>query len=173
MAKFTFLLLFIFSLSFFEANAQTEKSEIYIQGASNLNFSNLNFDNSRSSEFRGNGSLGYFVADNFLLALEMYYLSEGSNKTYSYGAKGRYYLNNFFLGAGYRHGGYNSEKSSGIYYPRTFESRTTFDLINFEIGYAFFLNEIIALEPTLTYVTYLNTNDLNNLAFNLSVAVYF
>lgn len=140
------LLIFIAVLTVGTASAQINKGSILVGGSSNLNFSSVKPDGSSSySLFNIDLKGGYFVADNFTAGLNLGYQKIDSYSITTFGLFGRYYYQGkFFGGAGI-----------SILSPEGGNSET---LIPFEAGYAAFITENIAVEPSLNFSIGENSN---------------
>ncbi len=119
------------------AQAQFEKRTKYI-GAS---LSGLGLSYSSNERFRMglDAEAGYFMADCFLLKANVGYEHTRYTDDVRIGVTGRYYFsqNGIFMGAGaeYNH----------------FTKNNNDVMIPVEVGYAFFLNQYLTLEPSVYY----------------------
>ncbi len=119
------------------AQAQFEKRTKYI-GAS---LSGLGLSYSSNERFRMglDAEAGYFMADCFLLKANVGYEHTRYTDDVGIGVTGRYYFsqNGIFMGAGaeYNH----------------FTKNNNDVMIPVEVGYAFFLNQYLTLEPSVYY----------------------
>ncbi len=157
------VIVFLFANAAF---AQIQKGAFLVGASSNFGYSSTSYENSDDNVnlFSLNLKGGYFVIDDLTFGLSFGYnkFSVGDNdaSTTSVGFFGRYYVNGkFFAGMGY-----NSSKAEGA------------DAINrvpFEIGYAAFLNNNIAVEPSLSYAIGVSDNKSNQFALNVGFALYF
>ena len=141
----------------FAASAQIPKGTIMVGGSSNLNFTSNNADAGDDSDFTLGAKGGYFFSDNLVGGLNLYYnkYSEATDGTFGIGPFVRYYVNGkIFLGAGFN--SYSSGDFSSSEIP-------------LEVGYAFFLNDVVALEPELKYSIY--GGDADGAAFGLNVGI--
>jgi hypothetical protein len=107
---------------------------------------------------------GYFVIDNLALGLsfgyEKYSLDDSEESLTSFGLFGRYYVNGkIFVGAGY-----SSSK---------FEDSDAANSLPFEVGYAAFITDNIAFEPSISYAIGVGDNESNTFGLNLGFALYF
>lgn len=130
----TLLLLCIIALT---AHAQFEKGTKYI-GAS---VSGLNLSYSSNEEFRLglNAETGYFVSDCLLLKANIGYEHTKGMDDVKVGAGARYYFDQcgVFLGAGAEFNHFTKNNNDLM--------------IPVEIGYAFYLNKYITIEPAAYY----------------------
>jgi len=140
--------------------AQTDKGTIMAGG--NVSASFQTFENeiggnsvseSDNNSLGINPMVGYFFIDRFVAGLNIGFnrskTDNGSveitSNSFSIGPFARYYLDNgvFFLGnVGFGNGKIESEG---------FDSESSFRQWNLGAGYAIFLNEWVAIEPTITY----------------------
>ncbi len=140
-------------LAITSAKAQTEQGSILVSGTTNLNFvseSIEGFDNNFNT-FSAGLMGGYFLIDGLALGPVFDYqsISSGDSKisVSSLGVFARYYVNNaFFAGASFSSETTKSDSGNG----ETKLSGTSLDL---EIGYAAFVADNIAIEPSIGYFT--------------------
>lgn len=158
MKKLLFLLVCI--LSAVTANAQFSKGTKYVGTyASGLGFS---YSSSEKFRFGVDVSGGLFVSDCLLLRGIVEYDHTKDINDVAVGAMARYYFDQcgVFLGAGAEYVHY-SPKSNDVQIP-------------IEIGYAFFLNRYITLEPSVYYKMSLHDFSNNStVGFNLGLGFYF
>lgn len=137
------LITFMALTVFFSTSAQIENGTVLFGGSSNLNFSNAtpSGGGSSTSITQVNLKAGYFLAQNFVLGLNVNYQSVDTYSVTQVGAFARFYPGGkFFLGLGY-----NSLSSSG-------GSSSTGQTV-LEAGYAAFVTRNIAVEPALNYTS--------------------
>ena len=122
------------------ASAQFEQGKKYISASfSGFDFS---YDGTNDINIGLQAKGGYLVEDNLMLLGSLGYNHIGADDTpdrFSVGVQGRYYIiqNGIYLGAGatYRHGNRNYN-----------------DLMpSVEVGYAFFINGCVTIEPAIYY----------------------
>jgi hypothetical protein len=141
----------------FAASAQISKGTIMLSGSSNLNFISNNEDAGDDSNFTLSVKGGYFFIDNLAGGLNIYYdkYSEADDATVGIGPFLRYYVQGkIFIGAGFN--SYSQGDFSGSQIP-------------LEVGYAWFLNDAVAIEPNLNYSIY--GGDLEGASFGLNVGI--
>ncbi|MBO4658404.1 MAG: outer membrane beta-barrel protein [Prevotella sp.] len=143
------------------ASAQFEQGKKYISAS----FSGLNLGYNGSSElnvgFEAKG--GYFLADNLAVIGLVGYSHQGDDVPdfASLGAQGRYYIiqNGIYLGAGatYKHGNHSYN-----------------DIMpNVEIGYAFFINRFVTIEPAIYYEqSFKDHSKYSNVGLRLGLGIY-
>lgn len=164
MKKTVFLSTLILGLLLaFSSQAQIEQGTVYVGVTSNLSFMSTNVDGSDDnfSQFNGQFSAGYFFMENVMIGGQLGYYSykfgDTEGNTFSFGAFARYYIQNFFLGAGFF-----SDKNKDV------------DAVNnltFEGGYAYFINDFISVEPSVFYS--LGMGDYKDNTFGVKVGFAF
>lgn len=158
MKKYLWLVfLFLGTLS---ANAQFEKGKKTV-GAS---ISGLGMSYSASEKFRFNmdANFGIFVADCFQLRAKVGYDHTRVTDDVHAGLGARYYFDQcgVFLGAGAEYVHYTKNNND-------FQ-------IPLEVGYAFFINRFITIEPSLYYKMSLDDfSDKSTFGFQLGLGFYF
>lgn len=158
MKKVIFLLLLLVSAA--TAHAQFEQGKKYV-GAS---LSGLGMSYSSSEKFRLGVDLnaGYFVADCVMLRANVGYEHTKHIDDVSVGAGARFYFDQcgVFLGAGLEYDHF-TPKSNDL-------------LIPCEVGYAFFVNRFITIEPSLYYKMSLHDFSNNStVGFRIGMGFYF
>lgn len=119
------------------ASAQFEQGKMYLN--TSLTGLDLSYNGSRSLHFGLEAKGGYLIEDNWMLLAKAGIDTQKGSTNLNIGVGGRYYIiqNGIFLGANasYVHGngGYN-DFMPGI-----------------EIGYAFFINQYVTIEPAIYY----------------------
>lgn len=142
------LLAAMMALAVVPASAQFEKGKVYV----NTNFTGLNLAYSGNEKFTfGLGAMGgYFFADSWMVYGTLGYNHQGSQKRddVTVGAGCRYYFiqNGLYLnlGAQYQHVSPNINNVQ----------------ICPEVGYTFFLNQHVTIEPSVYYN--MSLNDFSN-----------
>ncbi len=153
------ILLFLFLLAgTLSAHAQFEQGKKYVSAS----FSGLGMSYSSSEKFRFglNTSVGYFVADCLLLHANVGYNHTREIDDVTIGAGARYYFDQcgVFLGGGAEYVHY-TPNSNDVQIP-------------LEVGYAFFVNRFITIEPSLYYKMSLH-DFADNSTFGFSVGLGF
>lgn len=143
----------------FSANAQFEQGKYYV-GAS-LTGLDMNYNGLSEFSFGVNAKAGYFVADNLLLYGKVGYQHIGSPNTniFNLGAGGRYYIvqNGIFLGANaqFKHASGYNDLMPGV-----------------EIGYAFFINRTVTIEPAIYYEqSFKNHSDYSTVGLRIGIGI--
>ncbi|MEO9474741.1 MAG: hypothetical protein ABJG41_04390 [Cyclobacteriaceae bacterium] len=139
--------------------SQTEKGSVYLNGGSTLAF----LDNSPGSPNGGyfvlSSKAGYFLGDNFLMSLGTDYTKYGAYSSLGLDVSARGYVGGLFGGIGI-----------GILREGQVSRGTQ---LNFEAGYAAFLNDHIALEPVLAYTRYGGDFGGGTFIGQIGIGVYF
>ncbi|MEG1729691.1 MAG: hypothetical protein RR280_09160 [Bacteroidaceae bacterium] len=142
------------------ANAQFESGKKYVSAS----LTGLNLQYSSSEKFRLGVDVkaGCFFADNFLAVATVGYDHTKSLDEVTVGLGARYYLseNGIYLGAGGE-------------YSHLSKNNNDF-MIPLEVGYSFFLNRYLTLEPALYYKMSLhNFSDNSTIGLRVGVGYYF
>ena len=148
------------------ANAQFEQGKKYI-GASLSNV-NLNYSKAKDSNFGMNLNGGYFLDDEFLVRGELGYNYEGKTNALNLQAGARYYFerNGIFVGAA------GELQWREHYGPRNHGKTLVSTPV--ELGYAFFINRHVTVEPSVYYkVCYNEFKDFSEVGFKIGFGVYF
>ncbi|MDD6552948.1 MAG: hypothetical protein PUF37_05100 [Prevotellaceae bacterium] len=153
-------LLFAFLMTL-TASAQFEQGKAYI-GAS-LTGLDLNY-RGHGANFGAQAKGGYLVADNLMLLGEASYQHVSDDNVadeVTVGAQGRYYIiqNGLYLGAGVKllHANHDyNDVMPGL-----------------EVGYAFFLNGSVTVEPAIYYdQSFKNHSDYSTIGFKVGIGIY-
>lgn len=154
----TLLLLLVMAIT--TASAQFEQGKTYV-GAS-VSGLGLSYSSNSRFSFGLNATAGYFVADCLQANATVGYDHTRSNDNVTLGVGARYYLDQcgIFLGAGAEFDHYG-KNSNDVMIPLT-------------VGYAFFLNQYITLEPSVYYKMSLHDFSGNStLGVNIGLGFYF
>jgi hypothetical protein len=156
MKKSIFLIAFLLIAGY--ASAQISKGTILAGASSNLGFTSVSPDTGDNySLFDLSLKGGYFVIDNVVAGANIGYHKIDTYSYTSFGLFGRYYYQGkFFGGAGFN-----------IIKPEDSDSQFS---VPFEVGYAAFINEAIAVEPSLNFSVGENSNTFG---FNVGFTLYF
>lgn len=159
MKKILFFALFLMTAT--SAFAQFEKGKRYV-GAS-LTGLDLSYDDSRKFHFGFDASAGYFMFDDVMVAGQLG-LNYGYKawQEFSAGLKGKYYIeqNGITLAAGFK-------------YTHLFKSYNDFTLTP-EIGYCYFLNRYVTVEPSLYYdMSLTDFTDHSQVGLRIGIGIYF
>lgn len=152
------ILLFTLLISSFQLTAQIKKNTIMAGGS--LTFSNHTPKGGGSSStiFNINPNFGYFVADNFAVGTGLSFNAYGSGNNIVYVSPYlRYFVKKFYLQTKFDYGRYYSQNNSNL---------------SFDLGYALFLNDNVALEPAFYFSQNLNGQG-SNLGFKMGFQIYF
>ena len=142
------------------AKAQTQEGGWMVSSSSALSYSSQSNGGSSFSIFQLDLKSGVFIADNFLLGINLNHIGIDGSSLTTLGPLMRYYVNGaFFIGAGYDF--QLAESSDG-------------GLINFEGGYPIFVKDNIAIEPAFSYSIGTGDNDgLSVFATGIGFTLYF
>ena len=142
------------------ANAQFQAGTKYI-GASASNLG-LSYSTAEKFRFGLNASAGYFVMDKIMVKADVGYNHTNRVGGLTAGLGGRYYFieNGIFLGAG----------AEFVHY-----TKSQNDLqIPVEVGYCFYLNHYISVEPSLYYKMSVDDfSDKSTVGFKIGFGFYF
>ncbi|HEX5172209.1 MAG TPA: hypothetical protein VFW11_23695 [Cyclobacteriaceae bacterium] len=164
--KRTILLFLIVSiLSVTGVVAQINQGTFLVGASSNLGFSSTSTEGSDNvNVFLLDLKGGYFVMDNLAVGLSLGYTKysagdfDGSSTTI--GLFGRYYIHGkIFAGLGFSSTDSNNSDS--------------YNSVPFEFGYAAFVTDNIALEPSLSYSIGVGDNESNTFGLNVGFTLYF
>lgn len=142
----------------FAANAQTEQGGILAGASSNLGFASQDNGGGSISVFNLDVKGGYFLMDGLAAGLNIEYVSIDGTSASSIGVFGRYFITD----AIFAEAGYNalSDSRGGI--------------IPLSAGYAAFLNDNVAVEPSLTYELGTgNSDEYSSFGLNVGFTLYF
>ncbi len=163
----------LFALMAISANAQFEAGKKYV----NLSTSSLSLSYSKNDKLRLNiGAMaGMFIADDWMVYAQAEYnhkrlmydrLVNIGRKIYQdevlLGVGGRYYIeqNGIYLGLGMQYA-HHEQSYDNLY-------------LTPEIGYAFFVNQYVTLEPSVYYQMSLNDfSDASTVGLKLAVGITF
>lgn len=142
------------------ANAQFEQGKMYV-GASMTGF-DASYSGSTEFHLGIDAKAGYFFMDNLLALGQVGYKHsgyEGASDEFNIGVGGRYYIvqNGIFLGAGAKYvhsSGYN-DFMPGV-----------------EVGYAFFINRTVTIEPSIYYDQSIkNHSDFSTVGLRIGIGI--
>ena len=164
MKKFFFALaMFAMALTASAQSSDTpfEKGKIYVgAGFSGLN---LNYNSNTKWNFDINTRGGYFIEDNWMLLGEfMWGIRQKADNEFLLGAGARYYIvqNGLYLGAGARYAHQGSEYNDFV--------------PNVNVGYAYFLNRHVTIEPELYFdISTKSFKDYTGVGLRVMLGVYF
>lgn len=154
------ILLLLLAICGLTASAQFEKGKKYV----NTSFSGLGLSYSGSEKFRlgVEANAGYFVADCLMLRAGVGYDHTKQIDDVSVGGGARYYFDQcgVYLGAGVEYDHF-TKSSNDV-------------LIPVEVGYAFFVNRFITVEPSVYYKMSLHDFSNNStVGFRLGLGFFF
>ncbi len=138
---FAIALLFVVTLG---AHAQFDKGTKFV-GAS-LSSSGLSYGKTKNFNFGIQAEAGYFFADNWMALANFGFeyqgvKGEGDTNEFNMGVMARYYFNKIGIFA-----------AAGAEYNHYYNAKVTNDFrIPLEVGYCFYLNDKVAVEPAVYY----------------------
>lgn len=146
------------------AQAQFEKNVWYVNAS--LTGLDLSHSKHEGTNFGFALSVGAFVEDNVALLLNFkgQYVEHGTDET-SLGAQARYYFSSCGVYGGL-----------GLSYKHLETGNHSKDLVCLtpELGYAFFLNRHLTLEPAVYYdLSFKDSSDYSKLGFKIGFGFYF
>ncbi len=159
MKKFTMVLLLLVA-AVTSANAQFEQGKKYV-GAS-VSGLGMSYNSSEKFRLEVDAHAGYFIADCLMATATVGYEHTRNLDDLRLGAGMRYYFdqNGIYLGAGaeYNH---ITKNHNDVMIPLT-------------VGYAFFINRYLTIEPSLYYKMSLHDFSNNStVGFNIGLGFYF
>lgn len=151
----------------------TSKGSVVLSGSSNLSFSSVSPDEGDSeNQFVIKTSFGNFVTDNFAVGATLNYEDYESASSFLLGPTLRYYFGTSnikpFIQGEYLFG--------NIKYDDYYDDDEKFDVNAFAIGggAAFFLNQHISIDLSISYNTMsIEDDDSNGIAIDAGISVYF
>jgi outer membrane protein len=160
------VLLTVFAaLTVFVASAQIEQGTWLVGASSNAGFTSYNEDAGDFSEFNINVKGGYFVIENLAVGLNLGYTKIDEASETTLGLFGRYYVNGkIFVGAGFN--------STSVDFGIDGVDKATYSTIPLEVGYAAFLNNVVAIEPSVGYQIYGGDREGAAFGINVGISVY-
>lgn len=154
------MLSLLFAVVSMSAFAQFEKGTGYLN--SSLSGLDMGYSNKKDFSLGAQMTAGYFLADQcMLLGQAGYSYSKEDKNRVTVGAAARYYLT-----------------SCGLYFNMGGKFEHTAEVNNFyltpEIGYCFYLNHYVSLEPAIYYDASVNNfSDYSKVGVKLGVGFYF
>ncbi len=148
------------------ANAQFEAGKKYI-GAS-VSGLNLSYSKQSKTTFDFSATAGTFLAEAWMVTAQLGYNHVQDTNAFEIGAGGRYYItqNGLYLGLGVLYG--HSDNGEGSNF------KTDNFFLTPEIGYAFFINEYLTIEPAVYYRMSLNEfSDGSTVGLKIGLGYYF
>lgn len=152
---------FLFIFAVVSATAQINKGTILLAGSSNLSGIQQDEDSGDDVMFNLSVKGGYFLMNNLTLGLNASVDKPfGTNtKTIGIGPFARYYFGGrLFLGAGYT--SYSADDFS-------------YSAIPVELGYALFVADVVAIEPSLFYLKYGGDAEGSLFGVNIGISIFF
>ena len=145
------------------AYAQFEEGKKYV-GAS-VSGLNLSYSKQSKTTFDLSATAGYFLMEDWMLTGRFGYSHIHDVNQFEIGLGGRYYIaqNGLYLGVGaaYAHSDQDSYKSDNFF-------------ITPEVGYSFFINQYLTIEPAVFYRMSLNEfSDGSTVGLKIGLGYYF
>lgn len=143
------------------ASAQFEEGTWY--GNASTSSLNLSYNSTSKCAFNLNAKAGYCLADNLMVLASAGVDTQNSYTNLSIGVGGRYYIiqNGIYLGANLQIKQVDTEKHNDV-------------MPGVEVGYAFFLNRHVTVEPAIYYDQSLKSHkDYSTIGFRIGLGVYF
>ena len=169
------LLGLLMAMTTLTANAQFEAKKVYIDAS----FSGLGISYSKQEKLRFDidATAGYFPTRN-LLVYGRFGLDQKRVTLVKYDQEYNKYLNELTIGVGAR---YYIEQNGiylnlGLDYGHMEDARHTFDnfYVTPEVGYAFFLNQYLTLQPAVYFNVCLNNfSEASKVGLKLGLGFYF
>jgi hypothetical protein len=149
----------------FFASAQINQGAWLVGASSSAGFVSYNEDAGDYSEFDITVKGGYFVIENLVAGLNLGYGKSDDVSVSLFGVFARYYVNGkIFVGAGFDSQTLDTGGSSSI--------KITVSQIPIEVGYAAFINDVIAVEPALNYTAYGSDGEGASFGLRIGLTVY-
>lgn len=150
----------------FSASAQINQGAILVGASSNLAFASESPDGGDSySRFNLDGKAGYFFVENLAAGVRLGYDKVDDSSSFLFGVFGRYYINGAIIaGLGV---------STNNFDPGGASDNFSYTGINLEGGYAAFIADNLAIEPTLNLDLFSGDYDATRFGFNIGFTLYF
>jgi len=140
-------------------HAQFEKGKYYVGGS----LSGVNFQYNKSDKWNIGigGQMGYLFADSWMVIANLGYQYQYENSALAIGPAARYYIvqNGLFVGAGLNF----------VHRPSNINEVSP----HLSVGYAFFLNGNVTVEPEIYYNQSFNNHDYSGIGLRVGVGYYF
>jgi hypothetical protein len=151
------------------ASAQIGKGTILVGGSSNLGVNSIKpKDGDSETLFNLDAKAGYFFIDNLAAGINLSYAKLGDVSSVGIGAFGRYYVNGkIILGAGFT--SFN-DKDVDIFDGT--EIKSSYNAFGVEAGYAIFVTDNFAIEPTINYNSISGDLEYSTLGLNVGFTLY-
>ena len=160
--KKKFLSMAVALLCAMSAHAQFEEGKVYIGGS--LTGLNMKYTGSEKFSYGVQAQAGYMVTDDIMLLGQTSFEHSGNKNVddkFTAGVGGRYYIeqNGIFLGVNCKF--VHAAKNFNDVMPGV------------EVGYAFFLNNSVTVEPAIYYdQSFKNHSDYSTIGLRLGVGIY-
>ena len=159
---FIALAMFALTLAVSAQSSDTPFSQGKIYVGAGFSGLDLNYSSNTKWNFDINARGGYFIQDNWMVLGEfMWGIRQKSDNAFKLGAGARYYIvqNGLYLGAGARFAHQGSEYNDFV--------------PNINIGYAYFLNHYLTIEPELYFdISTKSFKDYTGVGLRVTMGVY-
>jgi hypothetical protein len=163
--KKNLLTLIVVFVSFFAAHAQVPKGTVLVGASSNLAFASESPDGGDSySRFNLDAKVGYFFIENLAGGLRLDFGKIDDYSTTTIGLFGRYYINGNII-TGLSIGSYTTDPGGSF-------EKSSSTVIGLEGGYAAFITDNIAVEPTLNLDLLSGDYDATRFGFRVGFSLY-
>lgn len=149
------------------AKAQFEAGTQYISAS--LTGLSLTFNSQDKVSLGLNGTYGYFVEDAWMVYGQLAYNHKRYDDRFALGAGGRYYIqqNGLYMGLGLKYQ-YCNVKNAPLLH------RVNNIYLAPEVGYCFYLNQYVSIEPAVYYDCSMNHfSDFSTIGLKLGFGYYF
>ncbi len=173
MQKLTLLLILVAAAV--TTQAQTEKGKFLVGATSDLSFTNTSFgdDGGSNNNFGLGVNGGYFVLDDFAAGM-LFGFSRNSSDNFnststSIGPFLRYFFyDDLFASVAYQHSFIATEFSGD-------KNSTDGGQLNMQVGYAIFIKDVVAIEPSFNYSIGSGSllGDVKTFSLNVGFNLYF
>lgn len=143
------------------ANAQFEKGKKYV--AASMNGLGMAYNGAKDFQFGVNLMGGYFIQDCWMINANLGYIVPGKDakNAFTIAAGGRYYI--------LQNGLYGGVNAKGV-----FSSGYNDFLPGIEIGYSFFVNDKMTIEPAIYYDQSIKKHsDYSTVGLKVGIGLYF
>lgn len=156
-----FLCMTLMLLSVMVAKAQFEEEKFYVGGS--LTGLDLSYSGADKFKLGVEAKAGYLFRDNLMALAQIGYQHIGDSEiganSFNIGVGGRYYIiqNGLFLGvnATYEHANHFDDFKPGA-----------------EVGYAFFINKSVTIEPSVYYNPSFKNSDYSKVGLKIGIGIY-
>ena len=159
--KNAIFLIFLLSSFSFNSFSQIEKNTWMIGGSASFDNQYTKSTNITSTSLKINPQFGFFFADNFAVGTLFGINNSKYFRSWSVSPFLRYYLKSFYAEVSY---GFEQHKVVNY-------SKNNSSVLKGSIGYALFLNDNVALEPSFYYSPSFNDGDYYGSSYGLQIGL--